>query len=144
MAQQEQIVNNREAIVAALKGKWPVAEWVDKDDWDEYHCSRCRAWGNIEDRFCGKCGSFMRNYEPEKRYHYKCKHCGASLDDVNSYSIVGPDTEPGAAQVFIFECPACGEKSDHTFEDARVEIKDDGFDERFLKQLEEAEKGVIV
>lgn len=84
---REHFVENREKVIAALKGKWPTAEWVDKNDWDEYHCSRCRAYGDIEDRFCGKCGSFMKNYEPEKRYHYNCKHCGASLDDVGSYTL---------------------------------------------------------
>ena len=136
-----EFVENREKVIAALNGKWPMAEWVDKNEWDEWHCSACQAYGDIEDRFCPKCGCFMRNYEMAKRYHYNCKHCGASLDSVNSYSIVGPDTENDAPQVFTFECPACGQKSDHTFDDARIEFEYDGFNERFLEQLRRADNG---
>lgn len=127
----------REKIIAALSGKWPVAEWVEKDDWDEYRCSNCHEFGYIEDHFCAKCGSFMRNYEHEKQYHYNCKHCGASLDNVGSYGIVNP----GAPQVFIFDCPACEKESRHTFDDAIVEIKDDGFDEQFFARLEAIKEG---
>lgn len=124
----------RKKITAALKGKWPVAEWVDKDDWGEYRCSNCREYGYICDHFCTKCGSFMWNYEHGKQYHYNCKHCGASLDGAESWSTI----KPGAPQslAYRYTCPACGKKSEHTFDDARVEITDDGFDERFLARLE--------
>lgn len=121
----------REKIIAALEGKWPVAKWEGKNDWDEYLCSNCGAFGYIEDHFCSECGSFMQNYENEKRYHYNCEHCGASLDDAECYSRIEYD----APQVYIYTCPACGKKSKQTLDDASVEIKDDGFDEVFFARL---------
>lgn len=109
-----------------------TAEWKDKDEWDNYTCSRCGyKYGEDDERYCSNCGSFMTNHKPTMYSHHFCEECGTELNEFTGYPLEG---DIGRPYDMIGVCKKCGHKNYLSYAGAVKEIACEGFSFDFIKK----------